>query len=124
MGARGRQLTENMAKALADLTANPNQTTREVASKYEVSVYNFRLHVYQRGLPYRRERRRGPRNEEQRLSSPAYKEPTPEEMHLIEMRKAQLDREREAAPAEVRMKVQLGKRFDSLVRLWGDWIKK
>ncbi len=122
MGVRGRAMSESMAKALADLEGNPDQTINEVADRWYVSRNHFRLHVNNRELPYKRERKR--RNEALRLSSPAYAKISPEEQQLLDMRKAELERERASAPAEVRMKHQLTNTFERLTRLWGDWIKK
>lgn len=118
-------MSESMAKALADLEGNPDQTINEVADRWFVSRGHFRLHVNHRGLLFKRERRRKNKSsEEARLASPAYAKVSPEEQRLLDMHKAQLERERESAPAEVRLKHQMTKIFDRLSALWGDWIKK
>lgn len=118
-------MSESMAKALADLEGNPDQTINQVADRWFVSRGHFRLHVNYRGLLFKRERKRYKRSsEEARLASPAYAKVSPEEQRLLDMHKAQLERERASAPAEVRLRHQLTKTFERLSALWGDWIKK
>lgn len=124
MGHRGRALSEAMAKALADLTTNPDQTTKAVALKHGVSVHNFRLHVYQRELRYKRERRRGEQTPPNPVHDSIRLMLSPTEQKLLDTRKAELERERASAPVDARMRHQLGLRFEKLAALWGDWIKK
>lgn len=127
----GTGLTESMKNALADLEANSDQTINEVADRHFVARGHFRELVKQRGYEFKRTRRRGrgtrprtPEQEAQRLAAPAFQEESAESRALRELREEILHRERSSAPAEVRAKEQLGKRFEKLAALWGDWIKK
>lgn len=134
MGLRGRGLSESMKNALADMEAKQDQTINEVADRHFVSRSHFRELVISRGYSFKRMRLRTksgrgtrPRTAEEeavRLNQPAFKPEGPEEKALRELREEIAHRERSSAPAEVRMKEQLGKRFEKLARLWGDWIKQ
>ncbi len=132
MGLRGRGLSEPMKNALADMEANQQQTINEVADRHFVSRGHFRELVNSRGYSFKRMRMgksgrgtrpRTPEQEAVRLSSPAFQPEDPETRAIRELREEIAHRERSSAPAEVRMQEQLRKRFESLARLWGDWIK-
>jgi len=112
-GHPGKPILECNRAAVAFLRANSAYTIREIHLKFPGSSLEvLRSHAAYHNLPYKKERVVGQRGAKR---GPIIVDPEKE---------AKLQAERDSAPAHLRAHRLLAGSFESLARLWGDWIKK
>lgn len=114
-GRKARASRKQVQDAILHMVANPDARVRDVADKFDISLLTLRAYAY------RWTKHKGEQKDPLPLSPlPGDDQPPP----VLAPKPVFLLPPGDGAPATIRARYQLTRRFHELAQLWGDWIMK